>query len=452
MQTIKERMLFKTEKQVLEYIEEIGKRGSCYGLAGIKELLRRLGNPQDEMKFVHIAGTNAKGSVLAYVSTILTAAGYKTGRYISPTVFGYRERMQMNGRWISAKALCMHMQTVREAAEKMQSEGMDFPTAFEQETAAAFLWFADKKCEVVVLETGLGGALDATNIIRNTLVAVITPISRDHMALLGDTLAEIAENKAGIIKNGCYVISAVQEPEVEQVLRRMCKQNNAIWKPVDAAQISSVRYGIEKQSFSYGGCKKLEITLAGLYQIENAVLAVETCKALIEAGYHISEEQIRRGLIQTSWPGRFSLLAKKPYIIIDGAHNENAAKKLADSLQFYFTNRKIVYIMGILRDKEYEKIIQETYMLAEHILTVTPLHNMRALQAYELAQTAAVYHPRVTALDSLEEAAELGRMLAGPDGVVVAFGSLSWLGEFSEVIVAQEDKRRLRTHRNSVRS
>lgn len=437
----KEQKVFRTEKQVLDYITEAGRSGSRYGLEGIRELLKRLGNPQDTLRFVHIAGTNGKGSVLAYVSTVLKEAGYRTGRYISPAVFGYRERMQINGKWIPVKALCRHMSEVREAAEGMVREGMAAPTAFEQETAAAFLWYVQKECDVVVLETGMGGALDATNIIQNTLAAVITPISRDHMTFLGNTLQEIAENKAGIIKNGCYVISAAQRPEVEQVLRRVCEERGARFRTADAAQAVRVHYGIEKQRFSYQNYQRLEITMPGLCQIENAVIAVETCEALRECGFTILEEQLRRGMLQTVWPGRLSLLQKKTYILIDGAHNEDAAGKLADSLRFYFTNRKIIYIMGILRDKEYEKIVRETCMLAEHILTVTPPHNPRALQAYELAQTVNAFHPKVTALDSLEEAAELGCLLAGPEGVVVAFGSLSWLGEFSRIVENRVKKR-----------
>lgn len=435
----KEQPVFSTEKQVLLYIEETGKSGSCYGLEGIKELLERLGNPHDKLRFVHIAGTNGKGSVLAYVSTILKAAGYRTGRYISPVVLGYRERMQINGKWIPVKALCRYMSAVKEAAEAMALAGKAVPTAFEQETAVALLWFEQQQCDAVIMETGLGGTLDATNIIENTMAAVITPVSRDHMSLLGTTLQEIAENKAGIIKNNCYVISARQEQEVEDVLHRVCKERGTVLRTADVRKAVSVRYGIEKQSFSYGVYKKLEITMSGLCQIENAVLAVETCLALRECGFDITQEKLRKGLLETVWPGRFSLLDKKPYVYIDGAHNEDAAKKLADSLRFYFTNRKIVYIMGILRDKEYEKIVQETYMLAEHILTITPPDNPRALHAYELAKTAADCHPSVTALDSLEEAAELGRLLAGKDGVIVAFGSLSWLGAFSGVIQKQKE-------------
>lgn len=242
----KEQKVFRTEKQVLDYITEAGRSGSRYGLEGIRELLKRLGNPQDTLRFVHIAGTNGKGSVLAYVSTVLKEAGYRTGRYISPAVFGYRERMQINGKWIPVKALCRHMSEVREAAEGMVREGMAAPTAFEQETAAAFLWYVQKECDVVVLETGMGGAMDATNIIQNTLAAVITPISRDHMTFLGNTLQEIAESKAGIIKNNCYVISAAQRPEVEQVLRRVCEERGARFRPADAAQAVRVHYGVEK--------------------------------------------------------------------------------------------------------------------------------------------------------------------------------------------------------------
>lgn len=435
-------------KEAMEYIEEISKYGSVLGLDNMRELCRRLGNPQEELRIVHIAGTNGKGSVLAYISTVLKAAGYRTGRYISPVIFNYRERIQLNGRPITKQALCESLQPVREAAQQMAEEGLPHPTPFEIETALAFCYFKKMKCDIVVLETGLGGALDATNIITTAAAAVFTSISMDHMQYLGDSLEEITENKAGIIKNNCYVISAEQQPEVMETLKRRAAEKDSPFYPLDSQRISKIKYGVEKQRFSYNGYKDLEIALTGKHQIENAALAVMVIEALNRNGYAIGERALRKGLAETVWRGRFSIIAKKPYFIVDGAHNEDAAKKLAESVRFYFTNRRIIYIMGILRDKEYGKIIRETYEPAEHIITVTPPYNPRAMQAYELAKEAQEYHESVTAADSLEEAVELGYMLADKDSVIIAFGSLSFLGDLID-IVENRDKIRSDSHGKS---
>lgn len=431
-----------TEKEVMLYIRDLEGKGSSYGLDSIRMLLSRLQDPQNDLRFIHIAGTNGKGSVLAYLSSILRAAGYRVGRYSSPAVFAYRERMQVNGRPIPVQALCRHMERVKEEAQAMTAQGLPCPTAFEQETAAAFLWFAEKKCDVVVLETGLGGALDATNVIEHTAAAVLTSISMDHMALLGSTLEQIAKQKAGIIKNGCHVICAKQRPEAEAVLVSACSERSCELRIADVAAAKQIHYGIEKQSFTYGPYRRLCITMAGLCQIENAVLAVEVINSLLEQGFAVTEAQLRQGLLEAQWAGRLSVVGKKPLFLIDGAHNEDAAEKLADSLQFYFTNQTIVYIMGILRDKEAEKIIQKTFSLAAHIITVTPPHNARGMQAYELAQLASSYHHSVTAVDSLEEAVEMGRLLAGREGVVVAFGSLSYLGALTRLMNRKRDRRK----------
>ena len=205
-------------REAMEYIEQLKPLGSVMGLESIRSLCRRLGNPQNRLKFVHIAGTNGKGSVLSYISTVLQAAGYKVGRYISPAVLDYRERFQVDGRMITQSGLCKYLEAVRKAAQEMVEAGETHPTLFEVETAAAFLYFLDKGCDIVVLETGLGGSLDATNVIDTTVAAVFTSISMDHMEILGESLEQIALAKAGIIKNKCYVISAKQQPEVMKVL------------------------------------------------------------------------------------------------------------------------------------------------------------------------------------------------------------------------------------------
>lgn len=431
-------------REAMEYIEQLKPLGSVMGLESIRSLCRRLGNPQDRLKFVHIAGTNGKGSVLSYISTVLQAAGYKVGRYISPAVLDYRERFQVDGRMITQSGLCKYLEPVRKAAQEMVEAGETHPTLFEVETAAAFLYFLDKGCDIVVLETGLGGSLDATNVIDTTVAAVFTSISMDHMEILGESLEQIALAKAGIIKNKCYVISAKQQPEVMKVLRQAAAFRRAKFFTADAAKAKHVKSGVTKQHFSYDKYKNLEISMLGQFQIENAVVAVETLTMLGRCGFPVPEEKLREGMMQAKWPGRFQVIDKKPLFIADGAHNEDAARKLMESIRFYYPDRKIIFIMGMLRDKEYDKVIRITFALAKHIITVTPPIRERALSAYELAQAAGEYHDSVTVADSVQEAVEIAYLLAGEDKdtVIIAFGSLSYLGELMNIVEHRDTIRR----------
>lgn len=430
-------------QEALDYIESIQAYGIVPGLSSVTELCRLMGNPQDKLKFVHIAGTNGKGSVLAYVSTILKSAGYRVGRYISPTIFEYRERIQVNGRNITKDALCEGVALLRDACNEMVARGLPHPTPFEVETVLGFWYFEKQACDIVVLETGMGGLSDATNLIQNTEVAVLASISMDHMKFLGATLEAIAEQKAGIIKAGCTVVSAMQKDEAMDVVERVAAAQKCELHVADGHCIVNLKRGtgrnIECQKFDYVGAdgyslKQMEIHLAGAVQPENALLAIEVIRALQNKGYVISENAIRKGLKETIWLGRFSVIAKKPLFVVDGAHNEDAAAKLAQSIEFYFTNRRIIYIMGILRDKEYEKVIALTHRYADQIVTITPPDNPRAMGAYELAQEIAKVHTNVTAVDSLEEAVEMARLLAGPEDVILAFGSLSYLGRLMKIV------------------
>ena len=320
--------------ECLDYIESLSVYGIRPGLDSISQLLSRLGNPQDDLSFVHIAGTNGKGSTLAYVSTILKCAGYKVGRYISPTIFDYCERIQVGETKISKKALGEYMDRVKEACDGMLSEGLTHPSPFEVETAIAFLYFKDRKCDIVVMEAGMGGALDATNVIHNTKVAVLASISMDHMQFLGDDLSQIAAQKAGIIKAGCYVVSTMQMPQAMQVIKRECEKMHVPLWVSDESKATRIRYGLEKQSFSYGEYKDVEISQAGLYQLQNAVLAMDVIQALRNQGYVVSDKAMYKGLLATTWLGRFSVVGKKPYFVVDGAHNEDAAEKLAEAISF----------------------------------------------------------------------------------------------------------------------
>lgn len=430
-------------RETMEYIEEMSALGSVPGLASTAELCRRLGDPQDALFFVHIAGTNGKGSVLAYVYSVLRAAGYRVGQFTSPAVYAYREKFRVNGKEIPAREFAEWMSLVREEADRMEEEGMSHPTVFEMETAVSFLYFKEQRCDIVLLECGMGGDLDATNIIRNTYVSAFSSISMDHMDFLGKTLAEIAAHKAGIIKPGAEVVSGVQEPAVLGILKR--RAGGTSFRAVERERLSRIRYGLERQRFDYrtgGGTlyRRLEIPLAGVVQPENAALAVEIVEALAKKGFSVTEKQLRQGLSGARWPYRFEVIAKKPCFILDGAHNEEAAMRLAEGIRFYFTNKKILYIIGMLKDKEYEKVIAQTYAYAEQIITVTPPGQARALPGHELALAAAAYHPHVTEAGSLEEAAEMAYLLAEKDWVILAFGSLSYLGELGRIIKDRSER------------
>lgn len=420
------------------YLDEVSKYGSVLGLENMRELLGRLGNPQDDLKFIHISGTNGKGSVLAYLSTILSGGGYRTGRYISPTLFSYRERIQVDEQKIEKESLAHHITAIAKAIEEMKAENAGNPTAFEVETALAFLYFKEKDCDIVVLETGLGGALDATNIIKTTVMEVIAPISMDHMEFLGDTLEKIAMQKAGIIKPHTAVVSASQEPDAKKVLDHVCKENQCSIYMVDPAQITDVLYDVEEQQFSYKNWKNVKITLAGSYQILNAALALEGVEELRRLGYHLTDEQVRQGLYRAVWRGRFTLLSKNPAVIIDGAHNPGAAKELKHSLNLYFKGKDLYYIFGVFQDKDYQEVIRLTAPLAKHIITVQTPGNPRALPADKLKEAVQAVNPSVEAAQSIQEAVKKSLQLAKKEDAIIIFGSLSFLGEAERAVKGEE--------------
>ena len=420
------------------YLDEVSKYGSVLGLENMRELLGRLGNPQDDLKFIHISGTNGKGSVLAYLSTILSGGGYRTGRYISPTLFSYRERIQVDEQKIEKESLAHHVTAIAKAIEEMKAENAGNPTAFEVETALAFLYFKEKDCDIVVLETGLGGALDATNIIKTTVMEVIAPISMDHMEFLGDTLEKIAMQKAGIIKPHTAVVSASQEPDARKVLEHVCKENQCSMYMVDPAQITDVLYDVEEQQFSYKNWKNVKITLAGSYQILNAALALEGVEELRRLGYSLTDEQVRNGLYRAVWRGRFTLLSKNPAVIIDGAHNPGAAKELKHSLDLYFKGKNLYYIFGVFQDKDYQEVIRLTAPLAKHIITVQTPGNPRALPADQLKEAVQAVNPSVETAQTIQDAVKKSLQLAKKEDAIIIFGSLSFLGEAEKAVKGEE--------------
>lgn len=416
-------------EEAREYLDQVSKGGSVLGLDNMRELLKRLGNPQDSLKFVHISGTNGKGSVLAYLSTVFKEAGYRTGRYISPTLFSYREKIQVNEKFIGREDLSRLTEKIKAAAEEMQNCAAGDPTIFEIETALAFLYFVEQKCDIVILETGLGGALDATNVITTPVMEVIASISMDHMEFLGDTLGKIAYQKAGIIKPDTSVVSAMQQPEAMEVICNVCRERDCTFQAVDPEQIKDISYGYEGQSFSYKNWENIKISLMGSYQIKNAALALEAINALRKLGYDLKDRAVYQGMKKAVWKGRFTLISKDPVILMDGAHNPAAAEELVRSLKLYYAGKKFYYIFGMFRDKDYAQVIRLTAPMAEHIITVQTPGNPRALPAAELKEAVAEVNPSVEAAESLHMAVNQVMERIDSDSVVVIFGSLSFLGE-----------------------
>lgn len=422
------------------YVEEAGKYGSVLGLDNMYEMMKRLGNPENQLKYVHVAGTNGKGSLIAYLYSTLSEAGYKVGRYISPAIYTYRERMETAGKAVTKEKFAKYTTKVAAVIEDMTKEGLAHPTPFEIETAVAFLFFADEACDIVLLEVGMGGDLDATNIIKNTALSVLVSISKDHEDFLGKTVAEIAQKKAGIIKKGAHAVTTTQLPEVEQVIRDTCERMAVPLTVADYKNAQVLEESVSGQKFVYQG-EEYEISLAGIHQIENAVLALNALKELDKYGYPTTLEQKKEGLKKAHWGGRFSVIAKEPLFIVDGAHNPAAAEKLADSIERYFKGKNIYYIMGVFKDKEYDVVIQKTYAYAKKIFTVQTPENPRALPAEELAEAIGKYHKNVQAVGGLREAVEEVYHAADKDDVIIAFGSLSYLGELTAIVKEYGEKK-----------
>ncbi len=368
------------------YINEPRWQQSRLGLERIEELLRRMGNPQDKLRFIHVAGTNGKGSVSAYLASVLQAAGYRTGLFTSPYIYEFAERIQVDRQPIQLEELRETTLFVREHAEAMVADGGEHPTEFELMCAVAFEAFRRRGCGIVVCEVGLGGRLDSTNVIARPELCVITPIGFDHTDILGDTLGQIAREKAGIIKPGVPVVSWPQESDAQAVIKAVCADKGCELYQPDPSQLAVGEVDARgRRLFTYRGVR-YSTGLLGSYQPSNAILAIEALSVLMMAGWSIPDEAVASGIAATAWPGRFELVAVKPRpVIVDGGHNPQGALALSASLQDVFPGEKAVFVMGVLADKDYPAMIEAVMPLASAIVCVTP-PIPRALAAADLAQ------------------------------------------------------------------
>ena len=329
-------------EQAMEYIHAVQWAGHKPGLTRTRTLLAALGDPHKKLQFVHVAGTNGKGSTAAMLASCLQAAGYRVGLYTSPFINRFNERIQINGQQIPDEALVKLVEQVKPAADAME----DVPTEFEIITALGMLYFAQQQCDIVVLEVGLGGTLDSTNVIEKPACAVITALGMDHVKELGPTLADIAAAKAGIIKPGCPVVSYGGAPEADAVLRRVAAQQHAPFTEVDFAKLQITGGDLDAVTFSFDGLDGVRLPLIGSYQPRNAALAITALRVLRQQGWNIPESAIRTGLEQVSWPGRFELLRHSPAFVLDGSHNAHGMRATVQSLKDRFPGQKFVFQMN----------------------------------------------------------------------------------------------------------
>ena len=426
---------------IIDRIHEFNRFGMVLGLDRMEELLRRLGNPQDDLKVIHVAGTNGKGSVSKYLEEGLSACGYKMGLYTSPYIEAFNERIRYDGADISDEDLEYYGQKVVSAAEAMVADGLDSPTEFEVVTAIAFLYFAGRQADITILEVGLGGIGDSTNVVKNPLASVITSISYDHMAQLGSSLAEIAVNKAGIIKTGCPVIANVPQRDAAKIIARKAYAMGSRLYDISGIHAAvfdetpfSQKVSMELYEKSYSD---VEISMVGRHQAENLKTALATLEILRKSGaVKLDREALYEGLKRARQPGRFEVIGggpeagdeSKPLVIIDGAHNEAGAQALQETMAQYFAGKKILLVAGILADKEIDSIVKFLTKITDHIIVTEP-DNPRKLAASELAKHIADTGVTAEVIADAEAAMHRAKELADGYDVILFAGSLYLIGD-----------------------
>lgn len=421
--------------ETLSWIHGTERFGSRLGLGRMGRLLHRMGDPHLKVPFIHVAGTNGKGSTTTLIASALTAGGFKTGKFISPYILEFRERMQIDGQMIPEETLAALATRLRPIAEEFKAAG-DPVTEFELVTVLGLCWFAEQNCDIAVLEVGLGGRLDATNIIPPPVVAVITRIDYDHTAILGDTLSAIAGEKCGIVKRGSTVISYPdQAGEALAVIRRRAAEENDPLLLPDLSQLTVLSSGLCGSRFCYRG-EKYSIPLPGPHQVLNAVTALEALKALSDTRFAVSPQEIAAGFAAARFPARLELLRQSPPVLLDGAHNPNGGRALCDAVKSLGLHH-LTAVVGMLRDKDCLPVLQ---MMAPYCarMIVTTVPNPRSYPAEEFAGLARSVCPRVTVCPDCQEAARLA-LAEGGNGVLV-FGSLYLASAVRPVMLAETEK------------
>ena len=418
---------------IIDRIHEFNRFGMVLGLDRMEELLRRLGNPQDDLKVIHVAGTNGKGSVSKYLEEGLSACGYKMGLYTSPYIETFNERIRYDGADISDEDLEYYGQKVVSAAEAMVADGLDSPTEFEVVTAIAFLYFAGRQADITILEVGLGGIGDSTNVVKSPLASVITSISYDHMAQLGSSLAEIAVNKAGIIKTGCPVIANVPQRDAAKIIARKAYAMGSRLYDISGIRAAvsdetpfSQKVSMELYEKSYSD---VEISMVGRHQAENLKTALATLEILRKSGaVKLDREALYEGLKRARQPGRFEVISADPLVIIDGAHNEAGAQALQETMAQHFAGKKILLVAGILADKEIDSIVKFLTKITDHIIVTEP-DNPRKLAAEKLAEHVADFGTAAEVISDVEAAVHRAKELADGYDVILFAGSLYLIGD-----------------------
>ncbi len=414
--------------EAVKYIDDIKNLGSKPGLERITELAAKLGNPQNSLKIIHVTGTNGKGSVCAMIDSVLSEAGYKTGRFTSPWIERINEHISFCGEEISDAEFAEIISKVKEAADKMT----DSPTEFEIITAAAFLCFKVKKCDVVIVETGMGGLLDATNIIEKPILSVVTCVSKDHTNFLGDSIEDIATQKSGIIKSKVPVLWGGEDKEAKKVIMAKAKEMGCEFFTTDKAELISS--DITGSEFEYRGLK-VKIPLPGVYQLKNAAIAMDAVDILFSEGIKTTDDDIVGGLSKVKWKGRFEVLSKTPLLIFDGGHNLHGVVAVAESIKEYFGGEKIIFLTGVLADKDHCKMAKVLEHFARKVFAVTP-DSARALSAADYAENFTDGMAEICA--SFEEAIKKSLALAKKENLpVVAVGSLYMYKDIINIIKEQ---------------
>ena len=417
-------------KETLEYIHSVCWKGSRPGLERTVQLLEMMGNPQDRLKYIHVAGTNGKGSVCSMLSTVLRESGYKTGLYTSPFVRYLNERMMIDGQMISNEELAEVTEYVKQFADKME----DVPTEFELITAIGFEYFARNNCDIVVLETGMGGRLDSTNVIKTTVLSVITGIALDHTAYLGDTLGKIATEKAGIIKDNVPAVFGGRSIEAYEAISKVAEDKKSVLYTANAEELKNIRFSLRGCTLDAPHYKELFVSLVGNYQPSNIATALRCVEVLKKLGYNISEESLRNGMGKVYWPARFEIINEDPLMIYDGAHNPEGLRACVDSIKTFFGEKKVNIISGVMADKDVNSMLPVIGEVADEVFTVIP-DNPRSMDSVVYAEYFNSYGIKATSFKTIEEGVRAALASSAEKGCpLVSLGTLYMYGDIRDAL------------------